>query len=509
MTAPLKILVVDDDDVDRMTVRRSLQRSGLDFVLTEAVNGVEALKACETDKFDCVFLDYRLPDADGADIFRTMLADHDSEAAVVFLTGEEDEDLALQLMGLGAVDYLNKAEISPAILKRAVRYASARQSFHRQLVELGQKGTLTGLPNRSVLETVITKAVAQAKRSGTIVVVALLDLDHFKNINDTLGHPAGDKLLKITADRLLNVVRETDTVIRLGGDEFAVVSPNMHTAGDAAIQAEKMINALSNSFPIGDQELFVSTSIGIVLAPTDGGDTETLLKSADLALYKAKADGRGRYHFYDEEMHDAAQAHRSLENGIRQALADGEFELHYQPKVNISTGEVLGMESPIRWNRPGYGPVGPDQFIPVAEKCQLIVEIGAWVLQEACRQNVEWQKAGMPQLNCAVNLSPFELKDTRLIYSVDKALDLTGFDPSFLEMEMEMEMEITESAILDNLEGVTALLRQLRMRGVATSIDDFGTGYSSLTHLKHLPVDKLKIDRSFVSNILGQDGDAE
>lgn len=503
MTGPLKILLVDDDDIDRMTVCRSLQQSGLEFELSEAVDGAGALKACEMDRFDCVFLDYRLPDSDGAAIFKAMLADHDSAAAVIFLTGEEDEELALRLMGSGAVDYLNKAEISANVLKRAVRYASARQNFHKQLAELARIDVLTGLPNRSVFESVLTRAVAHAKRSGTLVAVALLDLDNFKNVNDTMGHPAGDTLLKMTADRLLSIVRETDTVIRLGGDEFAVIAPNMHSADGAAIQAQKLIDALLLPFPGEEQELFVSTSVGIALAPTDGRDAGSLLKSADMALYKAKADGRGRFHFYNEKMNEAAQEYREIEAMIRQALLREEFELHYQPKVDIDTGEILGTEGLIRWNQPDRGMIPPDEFIQVAEKCGLIVEIGEWVLYEACRQNVEWQKAGMPPLNCSVNLSPQQLKDSQLIQSIDKALELTGFDPACLEVE------ITESAILDNIESITALLGLLRMRGISVSIDDFGTGYSSLTHLKQLPVDKLKIDRSFVSNIMGQDGDAE
>lgn len=503
MTAPLKILLVDDDDVDRMTIRRSLQQSGLDFELSEAVDGAGALKACATEQFDCVFLDYRLPDNDGATIFKAMLADHDSAAAVIFLTGEEDEELALKLMGSGAVDYLNKAEISANVLKRAVRYASARQNFHSQLAELARIDVLTGLPNRSVLESVLTRAVAQANRAGTLVAVAVLDLDHFKNVNDTMGHPTGDKLLTMTADRLMSVVRETDTVIRLGGDEFAVIAPNIVSADGAAIQAQKLIDALLLPFPVEEQELFVSTSVGIALAPIDGGDAGALLKSADMALYKAKADGRGKFHFYNQKMNDAAQEYREIEAKIRQALSGNEFALHYQPKVDIETGEVLGTESLIRWDQPDRGMITPDEFIPVAEKCRLIVEIGEWVLYEACRQNMQWQKAGMPPLNCSVNLSPLQLKDTQLIHSIDKALELTGFDPACLEVE------ITESAILDNIESITALLGLLRMRGISVSIDDFGTGYSSLTHLKQLPVDKLKIDRSFVSNIMGTDGDAE
>lgn len=502
MTDKLKILLVDDDDVDRMTVRRALQQSGLDFELTEAVNGAAALAACAVQKFDCVFLDYRLPDADGDAVFAAMVADHDSQAAVVFLTGQDDQGLALKMMGSGAVDYLTKGEVSATVLKRAVLYATARRNFHKQLSEMARIDVLTGLPNRSVFETVLTTAIAQAKRAGSLVAVTILDLDNFKNVNDTLGHPAGDDLLKMTAERLSARGRVTDTVMRLGGDEFAIIAPNLADARGASRHAQKIIDALAEPFRIEHQDLHVSTSAGIALAPLDGTDPSELLKSADMALYKAKADGRGRYHFYDEKMNAAAQDQRVLESELRVALEQNQFQLFYQPKIDILTGRVLGTESLIRWNQPERGLIPPDAFIPAAEKAQLIVEIGDWVLQETCRQNVAWQKAGIPPLNCSINLSPHQLKDSHLIESIDRALAQSGLEYGCLEIE------ITESAILDNVKSIAALLGTLRLRGVSVSIDDFGTGYSSLTHLKQLPVDKLKIDRSFVSNLPGSGGDA-
>lgn len=503
MIGTTQILLVDDDDVDRMIVRRALQESGLNFDLTEAVDGAEALEACEKHRFDCVFLDYRLPDSDGAAVFKAIIDDYDSSAAVIFLTGENDEALALEMVESGAVDYLSKNEISASLLKRAVRYASARRVFRNQLSEMARIDILTGLPNRSVFQEVLAKAVAQSKRSGHLVAMTLLDLDHFKQVNDTMGHPAGDQLLKKAADRLSSVVRETDTLVRLGGDEFAVIAANLNDAQGAGILAQKLVDKLSAPFKIDGQELFVSTSIGIALAPIDGSDCDELLKNADLALYKAKTDGRGRFHFFDAKMNSIAQEQRRLEAKIRRALANGEFELYYQPKLDISTGEVLGTECLIRWNQPETGMIPPIIFIPVAEKHQLIVEIGDWVLQEACRQNVVWQQAGIPPLNCSVNVSPLQLKNSRLIESIDTALETTGFNPTCLEIE------ITESSILDNVDGVSALLELLRERGVSVSIDDFGTGYSSLMHLKQLPVDKLKIDRSFVSNIMTNKDDAE
>jgi diguanylate cyclase (GGDEF)-like protein len=502
VTDRLNILLVDDDDVDRMTVRRALQQTGIEYDLTEAVDGASALLACSAQKFDCIFLDFRLPDSDGDAVFAAMVADHDSQAAVIFLTGQDDEELALKMMASGAVDYLTKEEISAPVLKRAVRYANARQNFLKQLSEMARIDVLTGLPNRSVFETVLTKAIAQAKRSGHLVAVTLLDLDNFKDVNDTLGHAAGDRLLQLTSDRLSARGRATDTVIRLGGDEFAIIAPNLADAQGASQHAQKVIDALAMPFQIEDQKLFVSSSAGIALAPLDGSNPSDLLKCADMALYKAKADGRGRYHFYDERMNTAIQEQRVLESELRVAVEHNQFELYYQPKVDILTGRVLGTESLIRWNQPERGLISPDDFIPAAEKCHLIVEIGDWVLQETCRQHIAWRKDGIPPLNCSVNLSPHQLKDAKMIASVDRALELSGLEYGCLEIE------ITESAILDNIKSISALLRMLRMRGVSVSIDDFGTGYSSLTHLKQLPVDTLKIDRSFVSDLPEDEGDA-
>lgn len=502
MTDRLKILLVDDDDVDRMTVRRALRKTGLDYDLTEAVDGAAALAACATHKFDCVFLDYRLPDSDGDAIFAAMVADHDSQAAVIFLTGQDDEDLAFKMMESGAVDYLTKAEISATVLKRAVRYATARQNFLKQLSEMARIDVLTGLPNRSVFESVLTKAIAQANRADHLVAITLLDLDNFKDVNDTLGHAAGDQLLKMMAERLSERGRITDTVIRLGGDEFAIIAPNQTDAQGASLHTQKIIDALAEPFEGEEQKLFMSCSAGIALAPLDGSDPSQLLKCADMALYKAKADGRGRYHFFDEKMNTAVQDQRALESELRQAVQQNEFELFYQPKVDIQTGEVLGTESLIRWNQPERGMISPDDFIPAAEKCQLIVEIGDWVLEETCRQHVAWRNDGIPPLNCSVNLSPHQLKDAQMIASVDRTLKQSGLEHGCLEME------ITESAILNNIKSISVVLKMLRMRGVSVSIDDFGTGYSSLTHLKQLPVDTLKIDRSFVSNLPGDEGDA-
>ena len=502
MASAIKLLLVDDDDVDRMAVRRALDESNLNFEVTEAVDGAEALAAYDSNPYDCVILDYNLPDSTGAGVFTDMLKNTTGSAAVIFLTGKEDEALALKMMGIGAVDYLTKSELSTSVLERAIKYASARQRYLAQLAAVGQIDTLTGLLNRSVLDDVLNKAIAQAKRANNIVAVALLDLDHFKDINDSLGHPAGDELLKVVADRLTAVTRETDSVLRLGGDEFVVVAANLTELDGAAQLARKIIGALAEPVQLELQPLFVSTSIGISLAPTDAKDPAELLKNADLALYRAKAEGRGRYHFYNEDMHTVAVNRRQLDTDLRKAIARDELALYYQPKVHAESGAILGAEALIRWHHPERGTVLPGDFISIAETSQIIVEIGEWVLRTASAQVMTWQKDGIALPNCSINLSPLQLKSASLAGAFIDVIEETGIDPKILEIE------ITESTIMDNVETVATILGLLRRQGISVSIDDFGTGYSSLEILKQLPVDKLKIDRSFVAGITTDTNDA-
>lgn len=503
MERSLNILLVDDDDVDRMAVRRALNEANINANLTEVVNGAEALAALEGGKFDCVLLDHHLPDSTGVAVFTDMLKSNENKTAVIFLTGEEDENLAVRMMEIGAIDYLTKNEISASVLGRAIKYAKARQFFLTRLTALGQVDALTGLPNRAVFDIVLKKATAQAKRVGNMVAVALLDLDHFKDVNDSLGHPAGDELLKLVAERLSGIVRETDTVLRLGGDEFVIIVTNLTDADGAAKLARKVVETLTVPFDLDEQSQFVSTSVGIALAPADGESPAELLKAADLALYKAKGEGRGRYRFYDEGMQTAALNRRSLESNLREAIKREELVLYYQPKLSVKTGSIVGVEALLRWQHPERGLVSPVDFIPIAEASHLIIGIGEWVLQTACRQSVAWRNAGFSALNCSINLSPLQLRDTKLVGVIDAAIKQSGIDPAFLEVE------ITESTIMNNVETVSATLGKLRERGVAVSIDDFGTGYSSLALLKQLPLDKLKIDRTFVADVTTDSDDAE
>lgn len=504
MDAPIRLLLVDDDEVDRTSVRRSLHHSGLNYTLHESVDFSTAIDALTENAFDCVLLDLHLPGRSGVDIFNALPGIRsETTPAVIFLTGEENEKLALEVMASGAVDYLSKQEVTPSLLRRAIRYAAARQDFLQEISEIGRRDILTGLPNRSVFSDTLPGFIAQSARSRTIVATLLLDLDNFKDINDTMGHAAGDDILRSIANTLKESVRETDIVMRLGGDEFIVIAPNLKDEFGAANLAEKITAALSEPMRVGESELQVSASIGVALVPHDGASAEQILKCAELALYKAKEEERGDFCFFDRSLDEAAHCRQQVEREMQLALKRGEFELHYQPKIAVSDGTIVGAEALIRWNHPERGLVGPNEFIPIAEANRFIVPIGEWVLRTASAHLVSWRKAGLDLQNCSINLSPVQVSSARLLKAFNAVIDETGVDPACLEIE------ITESALMNRISSIVRVLEELRSRGVAVSVDDFGTGYSSLVHLKQLPLDKLKIDRSFVTNIENSRKDAD
>jgi diguanylate cyclase (GGDEF)-like protein len=322
-----------------------------------------------------------------------------------------------------------------------------------------------------------------------------LDLDGFKHINDSLGHPIGDKLLQSIAKRLVTCVRGSDTVSRQGGDEFVVLLSEMQQSEDAAITARRMLEAVAKVHSIDQHDLHVTTSIGVSIYPDDGLDVETLIKNADTAMYQAKENGHQSYQFFKPAMNVRAVERQSIEESLRRALERQEFALHYQPIINLGTGEITGAEALIRWTHPTRGPVSPAQFIPVAEDCGLILPIGNWVLREACKQARAWVDSGLPLGTMAVNISAIEFRDERFLEGVFGILKDTGLDPRSLELEL------TESVLMKRAESTESILKALRARGVQVAVDDFGTGYSSLSYLRRFPIDALKIDQSFVRQI--------
>ncbi len=374
----------------------------------------------------------------------------------------------------------------------------ANEKLHHQALH----DNLTHLPNRTLLEDRITQAISSAERTGRHFAVIFLDLDRFKTINDSLGHHYGDKLLQAVAKRLGEVLRVEDTIARIGGDEFVILLNNIGDPQMAANVAQKILTTLSEPLSIEGQEQNISTSIGISIYPDDGRNLRALMVNADGAMYHAKKMGRANYQFFTPEMNAAAHARLEMEKRLRWAIEHNELELHYQPKVDVASGEITAMEALVRWRHPHKGLIMPAEFIPVAEEIGLIIPLGAWVLMKACEQNRKWQDAGLPALRVAVNLSVAQFRQKYLVEFIAQVLRETGLSADYLELE------VTESVIMQDTEEAALILGRLHAQGIHLSIDDFGTGYSSLSCLKRFPLDKLKIDRSFVSDIGADSNDS-
>jgi diguanylate cyclase (GGDEF)-like protein/PAS domain S-box-containing protein len=384
----------------------------------------------------------------------------------------------------------------------AFRDVSAARATSVKLSHLAQHDSLTDLPNRTLFNDRLTQAISLAMRQDKQLAVMFLDLDHFKKINDSLGHGVGDKLLQSVAKRLVNCVRRTDTVSRLGGDEFVILLFQVEHGEDAAVSARKIIRALAVPHIIDNQSLDMNVSIGVSTYPIDGLDAETLIDKADTAMYEAKEHGRNDYLFFQADMHARLTERHLLEADLRYALGRCEFVLHYQPKFNLVSGEITGVEALLRWTHPARGMVSPAQFIPIAEECGLIVPIGRWVLLEACKQSRTWIDEGLGVVPVAVNVAASEFQDKDFLSRVRAVLIATGVEPANLELEM------TESALMVDAESTLVVLGGLKAMGVQLAIDDFGTGYSSFTYLRRFPVDALKLDQTFVQEITANQGDA-
>jgi diguanylate cyclase (GGDEF)-like protein/PAS domain S-box-containing protein len=375
------------------------------------------------------------------------------------------------------------------------RDVSASRAMSLEMTHSAQHDFLTGLPNRMLLNEHVRQAIALAPRHNKKLAILFLDLDGFKHINDSLGHPIGDKLLQSIAKGLLTCVRASDTVSRQGGDEFVILLSEIAHAEDPAISARRILDAVGKPHWIDEHDLHITTSIGISVYPDDGVDAETLIKNADLAMYQAKENGHHRFRFFKPAMNERAVARQFIEEGLRRALERQEFTLLYQPKVNLAIGEITGAEALLRWTHPTRGPISPAEFIPVAEDCGLIAPIGNWVLREACKQARAWVEAGLPLTTMAVNVSAMEFRNEHFVDGLFAVLEETGFNPRCLELEL------TERILMKHADSIETVLKTLKARGVQIAIDDFGTGYSSLSYLQKFPIDALKIDQSFIRQI--------
>jgi diguanylate cyclase (GGDEF)-like protein/PAS domain S-box-containing protein len=370
-----------------------------------------------------------------------------------------------------------------------------RKQAEREIQKLAYYDTLTGLPNRTLFHDRLGQALAQARREDRKVGVLFLDLDRFKTINDTLGHAAGDILLKYIARRLLGCVRQSDTVARLGGDEFVVILPGVHTERDLTEFSKKILETISKPVRLGEKKFFTTASIGISIYPDDAKAVETLIRNADIAMYAAKDMGKNTFSFFSSDMNEKVVEKMGLETRLREAIKRDEFFLTYQPQMSLATGAMSGMEVLLRWQHPEAGTVSPATFIRVAEETGLIIPIGEWVLHTACAQAMLWHKAGLPRLRMGVNISSRQFNQPDFIDMVDRVLQQTGYDPKYLELEL------TEGIVMENVPETIMTLTDLKVRGIHLAIDDFGTGYSSLSYLKHFPFDRLKIAQEFVRDI--------
>ena len=382
------------------------------------------------------------------------------------------------------------------------RDVSASKALSLEMSYLAHHDSLTELPNRILLRDRLGQAIATARRNGTQAAVLFLDLDGFKSINDSLGHAVGDKLLQAVAKRLVGVVRGSDTVGRQGGDEFVVLLTEIKRASDAGIAARKILTALAASYACDPYDLHVTASIGVSTYPEDGDDAETLMANADTAMYQAKEHSPSNYQFFKKHMNIRAIERQSVEAELNRALIRGEFTVHYQSKINLHTGDVVGAEALIRWVHPDRGLISPAQFIPIAEECGLILPIGRWVFRETCRQLREWIDSGLSVVPVAVNVSSLEFRSEGFIESLRAAIRDADLDPTYVDLEL------SETALMRHAKSSIAALRDFKRIGVQLSLDDFGTGYSSLGYLKWFPIDSLKIDQSFVHSITTDPADA-
>ncbi|MEN8130949.1 MAG: EAL domain-containing protein, partial [Pseudomonadota bacterium] len=487
-----RVMIVDDDRAMRLALREVLEEDG--YQIETASNGVEAITLCKREMPDLVLMDAVMPKMDGFTACKTIRATPEGKHTPILIVTALDDDQSIEnAFSAGAIDYIPKP-VHFSVLRRRIGRLLTASRTEKHVRHLAYNDPLTGLPNRAMFMDRLSKLLSMSRYDEELVAILFLDLDSFKMVNDTLGHDVGDRLLKATAERIVRCVRSVDLVARLGGDEFTVILDGIGSLKVVETVADKICRSLSEPFRFLDREIYVSTSIGISVWPEDGRDIGTLIKHADTAMFRAKEQG-GEYQFYEPHMEVDVQKRLELNNALRRALERDEIFLHYQPKMDLKTGSIVGMEALARWKHPHLGLVPPSDFIPLAEQSNLIVDLGEWILRLACNQTRSWLEKGFGPLSVAVNLSSRQLMQRDLPEKVAAILGETGLHPSHLELE------ITESTIMSDPEEIIPVLTELRDMDITLSIDDFGTGYSSLNYLKRFPVEVLKIDASFVRDI--------
>ncbi len=501
----MNILVIEDNLGDVSLLREAIEEAHKEVTLTHASRLDEALAEPDwAEKYDLVLLDLNLPDAQWHETLYRLDTDIE-HIPVVVMTSMYDEDVALQAIRAGAQDYLIKGHYDSALLKRTMRYAIERfrlinelKSAREREWRLANLDPLTELPNRRLFEERLNQGIHEAKRNGEHLAVLFVDLDRFKWVNDSLGHEIGDQMLRSVADQLRHCVRGEDSVARLGGDEFIVLLRSLQQPQDAGVVAKKIIAQLSQPMSLNGHAVAIGASVGIALYPADSTSKSQLIRFADLAMYRAKSTGKGNLCFYSADLERLALDRLKLESALRAAIIQGELALYYQPIVDLSNGRVKGQEALIRWQSPQQGLLPPAQFIPFSEQSDLIFSLDNWVLQQACLMAQNWQAlvTGPQRIAVNVNLSARHFRHPqRIVERVRDSLEKAKLPASLLEIE------VTETAFMQASQETIETLEALRDLGVKIAIDDFGVGYSSLNYLKTLPLDVLKVDRSFLIDV--------
>jgi diguanylate cyclase (GGDEF)-like protein len=509
------VLIIDDEWQIRSLLVDLL---GSVYRCSEAGSAEEALQALSHETFDLVISDIDMGGMSGLELVPRVhsLA---PDTVVVMISGNQDIEFAIKALRAGAFDYITKPidiRHVEASVERALKHSNLlkeKRLYKEQIENLLQQrtaevdwlayyDTVTQLPNRALFEDRLAQAVAIARATDQSLGVLFISLDQFKKVNDSLGHGPGDSLLREFGERLKSCISKSDTVARFGGDEFALLRTQIDGTKDIMETIGLLGQVLKFSFALPGHELFGTASVGISMFPFDGDDSQTLLKNAGAALYKAKKSGGANYQFFTADMHELATRRLALETNLRRAIQNEEFLVHYQPRVSVDSLAITGVEALVRWQHPQLGLVSPLEFIPLAEDTGLIVPIGEWVLRHACTQAQEWQQRGFAPIQMSVNISARQFHDRDLAETVIRILDETGLAPKHLDLE------VTESSIMQNAEFAAGVLNRLKNMGVNLSIDDFGTGFSSLASLKRLPIDVLKVDQSFVRDVTTDPDDA-
>ncbi|MCP4430103.1 MAG: EAL domain-containing protein [Gammaproteobacteria bacterium] len=497
-----RILLIDDDEVDARVIQRSLSTCGLNASIQRAVNSEQGKQLIEQQEFDCILLDYILPEGTSLELFQDLLEQPCSQRPpIIMLTGISSAGVAAQSIQLGAQEYLNKDELTPWTLQKLIESACDKSVLQQQiesrdeeLISMGFYDSLTGLPNRQLFQDRLEQSIHNQQRDGDLFAILMMDLDLFKEINDTYGHEAGDNVLQQAGERLNRAVREADTVARLGGDEFSAILTSMTSRDSIVTVIEKIIEAIAEPFSVQGKLVNIGISIGYAFCPEDSEDASTLLRFADMAMYQAKKASLG-YSAYSSEKSVVTETAAILSHGLPQAIKDDQFSVYYQPQIKLSTGHIYGAEALIRWHHPELGLIRPDQFIAIAERSRAIDAITLHVLAKALARNVIWQDMGF-ELSISINLSARVLHNEDVIENIIDLVHSFGINPQ------KICLEVTETAVMQSPEVAIQLLTKLSDAGIRLSIDDFGTGYSSLKYLKGFPINEIKIGREFISGLL-------